>query len=194
MDILSHGLWAALSARAVNKKLAARDKLPRRLDVNLAFLWGILPDLIPFTPIFILVFYGLLHGQMFPFRPAQTGSLEGLGTPVPFILELTKQIYSFTHSFIIFFICFFMGWAFRRFVTPRGRGLAALPFEMGGWFLHILVDIPTHAADFYPTPFIWPLSNYHVSGVPWASPVVYIPNLIGLAVFYWWIKRRPRTS
>jgi hypothetical protein len=32
-------------------------------------------------------------------------------------------------------------------------------FEMRGWLLHILIDIPTHSFRYYETRFPWPISD-----------------------------------
>jgi hypothetical protein len=58
--------------------------------------------------------------------------------------------------------------------------------EFMAWGLHILVDIPTHSSAFFPTPFLWPLSDFMVDGVGWSSPWIFFPNLILLVVFYLW--------
>lgn len=68
--------------------------------------------------------------------------------------------------------------------------------EMLAWPLHILVDIPTHSERFFPTPFLWPLSDFHVDGHPWSDPRIFIPNVILIAGlytwYYWWRPRRER--
>jgi hypothetical protein len=64
--------------------------------------------------------------------------------------------------------------------------------EMGAWVLHICMDIPTHGTAFFPTPFLWPVSDLHVDGVPWSRPYIFFPNVALLAVLYAWyfFKRR----
>ena len=61
---------------------------------------------------------------------------------------------------------------------------------MAGWGLHILVDIPTHAETFFPTPFLWPVSSFHVNGISWGNPVIFFPNLVLLIVAYafWYLS------
>src|SRR5687768_6821510 len=38
-----------------------------------------------------------------------------------------------------------------------------------GWPLHIIIDMPTHTQEFFPTPLFWPLSDFTVSGISWAT-------------------------
>jgi hypothetical protein len=64
---------------------------------------------------------------------------------------------------------------------------------MLAWLLHILVDIPTHSTRFFPTPFLWPISSYEFSGIGWANPMIFIPNVVLLTSLYvWYFLIRPR--
>ena len=56
--------------------------------------------------------------------------------------------------------------------------------EMGAWALHICMDIFTHSTAFFPTPFLWPVSDVHFDGMPWSTPIIFIPNVVLLAVLY----------
>jgi hypothetical protein len=47
------------------------------------------------------------------------------------------------------------------------RLIKIIPWEMGGWLVHILCDIPTHSYRFYPTPIFWPLSSWKFNGFSW---------------------------
>lgn len=62
---------------------------------------------------------------------------------------------------------------------------------MLAWPLHILIDIPTHTAEFFPTPFLWPVSNFHVDGISWGNPFIFYPDLILLVLSYliWYFYR-----
>jgi hypothetical protein len=52
------------------------------------------------------------------------------------------------------------------------------------WPLHILIDIPTHTSAFFPTPFLWPLSDYRISGVSWTTRWFFLTNVVVLALWY----------
>jgi len=66
---------------------------------------------------------------------------------------------------------------------------------MGAWVLHICMDIPTHGTAFFPTPFLWPVSDFHVDGMPWSTPIIFIPNVLLLAVLYaWFLCKRTKPS
>ena len=71
-------------------------------------------------------------------------------------------------------ICIIVWLVFKR---PR--------YELLGWTLHILIDIPSHSATFYPTPFLWPISDYRfLSGVSWSNPTYMVINYSLLAVVW----------
>ena len=140
----------------------------------LAFLFGVCPDLLAFGPFLFLTFLGLEQRPRFA-EP-----------PDPNIFPaFVHQTYNVTHSLIIFAILFGVLWLiFRRPI-----------WEFSAWALHILVDIPTHSYRFFPTPFLWPVSNFRVDGHPWATPEIFIPDVISLVILYaWFFSRRPWKS
>ena len=38
---------------------------------------------------------------------------------------------------------------------------------LAGWWLHIVIDVPSHSADFYPVFVFYPLSDRAFDGVSW---------------------------
>lgn len=60
---------------------------------------------------------------------------------------------------------------------------------MAAWGLHILLDVPTHARSFYPTPFLWPLSDWTFDGVSWTAPWALALNYTLLALTWTWLLR-----
>ena len=136
----------------------------------LAFLFGIAPDLLAFGPYFALIFLGIAQRPKF------------LEPPDPSLIpRFVFQIYNFSHSLVVFAALFGLLWLI--FCRPI--------WEFSAWGLHILVDIPTHSSRFFPTPFLWPLSSFHVNGHPWATPEIFIPNVVSLIVLYAWFFGRP---
>ena len=81
-----------------------------------------------------------------------------------------------THSFVVFLAVFALLWL----VTKRPV------WELGAWGLHVLVDIPTHSFAFFPTPFLWPLSDWKVDGWQWNQSTILIPNFTLLVLLYGW--------
>lgn len=157
MDILSHGLWGGIAFGRRNKK-----------KFWLSFLFGILPDLLSFGPFFVLIFLSL--------RPWPKFRIEEPPNVPDQIPSFVYQIYSITHSLIIFAAIFLLLY----FIFKRPV------FEFLAWGFHILLDIFTHSYAFFPTPFLWPFSDFQINGYPWASLEIFIPNILTLLVLYLW--------
>lgn len=167
MDIISHGLWGGLAFGRKSKE-----------NFIIAFLFGIFPDLISFGPLFISqIFVPSLR-----VRPDYASGHPDLSLLPNYVL----YIYNYTHSLVIFLIIFLLVWAIRR--KPQLLMLA--------WPLHILYDVPFHTHAFFPTPFLWPISNLKINGIAWGDVRVIIPNWIALLVLYsaWWIFNKVRKS
>lgn len=139
----------------------------------LAFFFGVAPDLFSFGLFFVTNLLGITE------RPDWSS-----GHPAEEVIpSYIHTLYNYTHSLVIFLIIFALVWFIRK--KPL--------YEMLGWPLHILVDIPTHSTQFFATPFLWPLSDYRVNGYSWSRPEIFIPNVILLAGLYlWFYVIRPR--
>lgn len=163
MDIVSHGLWGSV--------LYGRKS---RTSYWLAFLSGIGPDFFAFAPFFFSVLIGLRTWPHFDGGHPENADI---------MPQYIHQLYNFTHSLVIFAVIFAVLWlVFRRPI-----------WEFTAWGLHIIMDIPFHSTGFFPTPFAWPISNVHVNGIPWSHPAVFIPNVIGLAIaYYFYFRSRKR--
>ena len=140
-----------------------------------AFLFGIAPDFFSFGAFITSAILGIQ--KIPPLEP-----------PDPTLIPAyVSNLYNISHSLIIFAICFLVIWAIRR--KPL--------WEMSAWALHILVDIPTHVHGVFPTPFLWPISEYRFSGIPWTEPIIFLPNVILLIAFYYYFfvyKNKPSHS
>jgi len=101
--------------------------------------------------------------------------------------EYVHILYNITHSLIVFAVVFCLVWFFRK-----------KPFWLlGAWGLHILIDIPSHSFDFFPTPFLWPVSDFMVNGIGWGNPIIFFPNVAILIILYaifWYKKKKKRSS
>ncbi len=164
MDTLSHGLYGGIAFGRRSVK-----------DYITAFLFGIGPDILSFGPFFIGVFLGL-----------EPWVSRGYEKPDPVAIPAyVHGLYSFTHSLLVYAILFVVLWWLGK------KHFATLTL---GWPLHILVDIPTHSGEFFPTPFLWPVSGFSVDGHPWSNPEIFIPNvvlLVGLYAYWYTKKKRP---
>ncbi len=160
MDIFAHTLWTTALSREANK--VAKDKNKFHINILWAGFWGIFPDLFAFTFPFVARFYLLLTGQMqtsgFLGRPDITHSVG---------FSIAHNLYQYSHSLVIWAVVFAIVWFYYK--RPR--------YELLGWALHILIDIPTHVLAFYPTPFLFPISNYKFPyGIQWSNTYFMIVN------------------
>lgn len=166
MDILSHGLWGGIAFGRASRKA-----------FWLAFACGVLPDLLAFGPHFAASLWESARGA----APAPIGPKYGYAGIPDYIFA----VYDVTHSLVVFGAVFLLAWAMRRHPL----------WPLAAWGLHILMDIPTHSQRFFPTPFLWPLSDFTVDGMPWGQPLILVPDVVLLALLYlWYFARRRRRA
>lgn len=158
MDILAHTLWTNYGTRTANALSKSKRRPP--IHVGWATFFGIFPDLFAFTIPFLIALYSIATGAV------SVGSFGSHHMPVAGF-NLASFLYQFSHSLVIWALVFVLVWVLAR--RPR--------FELFGWLLHILIDIPSHAVSFYPTPFLFPISEYRFPyGVSWGNKYFMIIN------------------
>lgn len=180
MDILSHGLWAGAIAKA------SESKLKTHLNYAGAFWWGIFPDLFAFAVPTAWMFVEHLQGQEAYDWHANVMAEPPVAETYPPVI-LAGALYNFSHSLVIFAAVAGTLW----FIKKRP------PYILMGWLLHILCDIPTHTYRFFPTPFLWPLSGFKISGFSWGQPWFIALNyglLVLMYVYVLYKKRRPQLN
>lgn len=174
MDVLAHGLWTGAAYKA------AQMEEKEKLKVGWAVFWGVFPDIFAFGPAFLFLFYhALILGEGFgAFSPhARFEQLAGHQAP---LIDLSGSLYNLSHSLFIFAAVFGAVWLFNK--KPV--------WELCGWLLHILMDIPTHSYRFFPTPFLWPFSDWKLNGFSWGTPWFMALNYGFLAILYFLLSRR----
>lgn len=178
MDIFAHGLWAGAVCKTVNIKRRTR------FHVWLAVFWGMFPDLFAFAVPFVWTAWLIASGQFDPHAVPH----QGQGEPVPAdglpLFYVAHALYNVSHSAIVFALVFCLV----SFIRKRPS------WEMLGWALHIMIDIPTHSYSFFPTPVLWPVSSWKFDGISWALPWFLISNYFALAVVYLWLWRKRRQT
>lgn len=174
MDIISHGLWAG----AAYKFASAKIKKP--LNIRLAVFLGIFPDLFSFAVPFAWLAYGLAFGGLGLADLPRPDATEPMPSDTLPIFRLTSLLYNLSHSAIVFAVVFGIVY----FILRRPV------WEMNAWLLHVLIDIPTHSYKFYPTPFLWPISEWKFDGLSWATPWFLILNYSAIIVVYLFLRKR----
>ncbi|MBI2650404.1 hypothetical protein HYX04_03755 [Candidatus Woesearchaeota archaeon] len=128
--------------------------------VWLATLFGLLPDFLSFGIVFAM---NLFNGNFHSGPPA-----------VDSLPEWLFAAYNMTHSLVMFGVIFILVYLFtKKWFWP-----------LTAWGIHILIDIPTHSFRYFPTPFLWPLSDYKFNGISWSNPWFMLLNYGSLMVVF----------
>jgi hypothetical protein len=182
MDIFAHALWAGAGAKKLNDKFEVESK--PKISPGWTAFWGVFPDFFAFTIPFIALFYAVIFQGVNLTQFRGPHSVASSGT-VGSAFELAPTLYQYSHSLVIFLTIFILTWIY--FKRPR--------FELLGWALHILIDIFSHTAEFYPTPLFFPLSNWKfLYGVSWGNPYYMIINyslLLCMVLYFILRKKKP---
>lgn len=137
-----------------------------------AIFFGVAPDLFSFGPFFVT---RLISGLW------SSGGRPALASIPPYV----SIIYNYTHSVVIWLIIFVL-----LVIWLKGR----VWWPMFAWLVHILIDIATHTYEFFPTPFLFPLSSWKINAINWADPTFMIVNYSLLVLAYLDIYRRRKIS
>lgn len=179
MDVFAHGLWAGAAYKAANKKIQRAGH--RSPNVWWGAFWGIFPDLFAFAIPFVWLWWEILSGHLSFANLPRPEAMEPAPSDTLPMFRLASALYSVSHSLLVFFLVFGALWLVRRRPT----------WELGGWLVHILIDIPTHTYRFFPTPFLWPVSSWTFNGLSWAAPWFLVLNYSLIAVAYLLLRKRP---
>lgn len=180
MDIFAHSVWAAIAAKKYNQ--GGESKPPRRLiSIGWAAFWGVFPDLFAFGIPFLVLLFLLVSGDI-PFQPMWPGSAI-VAEYAPWVGIFIPLAYKISHSLVIFATVFVVTWLLKKKV----------PLVMLGWALHIVIDMFTHAAEFFPTPLLWPVSDWKfLYGFSWASGWFMLANYGAMLVVFGVVFLRKR--
>ena len=134
-----------------------------------SFLFGALPDLFSFGIYFI-------HSIFFSSSPV-------MGRPTRSeIPEWVYSLYDISHSMVIASIIIFIVYKINK----------EFAFPMLAWPAHIILDFFTHSIEFFPTPILWPISDFKFDGIPWSNPIIFFTNVI--CIFFLFIYRRKKSK
>lgn len=140
----------------------------RKTSFRRAMLFGMLPDALAFSP--------------YLFTRVLSQGIEGLFTRPEHYPVWVKTLYNTTHSLVIAGVIFYLLCQIREEL-----GLSFL-----AWPLHILLDIPTHSAQSFPTKLLFPLSQLYYDGVHWRNPFIMLGNWAAIALVYYFLWKSQR--
>jgi hypothetical protein len=132
----------------------------------LALFFGAMPDLISFGA---YIFMHIIQGSWQPGPP-----------PVETLPSWLLINYSLGHSFVICLPIIALVALWRK----------PIAFAMLGWPFHIVLDFPFHSFQYFPTPLFWPLSDFKIDGIPWSHWYIWLPNVAGLVLLFYYRRRQ----
>ena len=174
MDTLAHALWAGLGLVAAGRRVSI---VPRIAAAAVGM--AVLPDLAHLLP--LLAGGGGLR-TLIDYTFATPGAEPELA---PWVAMLSHHLHCILHSAVIAGPVTLAAWRWRR----------AWMVPLAGWWSHIVIDVFTHSADFYPVPVLYPFTQRGFDGLAWNTPGFQLVNYGALAVAAIALlvtRRRPR--
>ena len=175
MDILAHSLWAAIGIGIARRSVAIS-----RRDAALTVALAAAPDLLQLVPLIGWGAFGNGDWSMLSAYSLASPDTEPL-LPAPVAL-VAHHLHCATHSAVValaFTVVIALGT--RRFWLP-----------LAGWWSHIVIDVFTHSADFYPSPVLYPLTMRGFDGVGWNEPWFMALNYAALSACAIWLVASAR--
>ena len=172
MDILAHNLWAGagLALAKRHRPISARTAM---LTIALAAL----PDLVHMLPIALWWIFG--DGSLATVRSYMT-AVPGQEPILPALVEQwSHHLHCIMHSAIV------AGGVTLLLLSAR----RSLWIPLMGWWSHIVIDVFTHSAAYYPSPVLYPITERGFDGVAWNTPWFIVLNYAALGVAGWWLWR-----
>jgi len=173
MDVIAHALWAGAGVMLAQRRWA----ITRRTAAATVAL-AVAPDVPHLLPI--------LGWSAFGAGTAATVKGYAIAVPgqepavPPGVEWLSHNLHCVTHSAIVAGMAALLLW----------MGSRSLWIPLLGWWSHIVIDVFTHSADYYPSPVLWPFTRQGFDGVAWNTPVFMALNYLALAATYLWLIRQ----
>jgi hypothetical protein len=170
MDIVAHTLWAAAGAAVIHR----RRPLSRRTGIAVLVL-AALPDLLHLLPI---AGWWLFGDGSFAALRGYAVALPGQEPALPPLVQFwSHTLHCVMHSAPIAALVTGAVWAARRsFCIP-----------LLGWWVHIVIDVFTHSADYYAVPVLYPFTERGFDGIAWTTPWFMALNYLALAGVGLWL-------
>ena len=125
-----------------------------------SFFFGIIPDIFSFGIYFI---YLIVFSEFEFGRPSRE--------ELPYWVY---DLYDISHSMVTALV----------FIAIAYKINKDFAWPMLAWPMHIIVDFFTHSIEFFPTPILWPISDYRFDGVPRSNPYVLVINFVLIFVIF----------
>ncbi len=170
MDILAHALWAGAGTTLASRRWPIAPRI-----VAATMLLAALPDVFHLLPIAGWWLFG--DGSLAGVRDYAI-AVPGQEPALPPIVKLwSHHLHCVAHSAIVAGVVTLLLWARRR----------SLRIALLGWWSHIVIDVFTHSADYYPSPVLYPLTERGFDGIAWPTPWFMVLNYVALAAAGGWL-------
>lgn len=163
MDVVAHGLWAGVALAVAQRHW----RVPRRTALATVGL-AVAPDLAQLLPVVLAA--ALRPGGAAVFN-AYIAALPGFAANLPpDIASAVHHLHCSLHSAVV------------AAVVSAAVVVATRSFwwPLAGWWSHIVIDVFTHSAEFFPSPVLYPFTQRGFDGLAWNSPVFLAANYLAL--------------
>jgi hypothetical protein len=165
MDILAHGLWAGIGVAWARRHWP----VPRKAAAATVGL-AVAPDLVQLAPLVVAALFGSEGVRLLSaYATAQPGFEPAMP---PLVAMLTHHLHCIMHSAVVAAAVTAIVWAWRK----------APWWPLLGWWSHIVIDVFTHSADFYPVAVLYPFTQRGFDGIAWNTPALLIFNYTAIAL------------
>lgn len=175
MDIFAHALWAGVGVSLARR----RWMVPTRTLVATVVI-AALPDIFHLLPI---AGWWLLGDGSFDAVRAYAIAVPGQLPVLPEMVGIwSHHLHCITHSAIVAGVVTLLVWGVRR----------VLWIPLLGWWSHILVDVFTHSAAYFPSPVLYPITYRGFDGLAWNTPWFMALNyaVLGVTGLWLWSSRK----
>jgi hypothetical protein len=167
MDIAAHALWAGAGALLLQRRCGLAPRV-----VVATVVLATLADVVHLLPVLAWVVLG--EGTVHALRDYVLAT-PGHEPPMPGgVLLVAHHLHCALHSAVVAGAVTLAGWLAARRVW----------FPLWGWWSHILIDVPTHAAEYYAVPVLYPFSDRGFDGVAWNTTGFMVLNYALLAAVW----------
>ena len=160
-------LWAGAAAESLR-----RSRRFTRGDVGGAAALGALPDLVSLVPVAAwAIGTSAPLRNMLDYVTAVPGTEPAMDT---WARLAEHHIHCSAHSLVVLSVV----------TLICGRWLRVLLPALLGWWMHVLLDIPTHSEEYYAVTIFYPFTQWSFNGIAWTTPWVLAVNYAVLALAY----------
>lgn len=165
MDIVAHALWTGAGLGFARRRMAIPGAVAAGTVVA-----SVLPDVVHLFP--LLAWWAIGSGSPGVILDYAIAAPQSEPLLPPAVSGAAHHLHCILHSAVI-------AGAVTVFARAIPRRLWPL---LAGWWSHIVIDVFTHSAQFYPVPVLYPFTQAGFDGIAWNTPWFIAVNYAALAV------------